>query len=81
MDACVLVARAWCPPRAQTSKLGYHYFMAMPMVSKLPPPEQAIIFATIGALLVGLFQLQRQDPAGTPLHPGPTFLLLTPAHV
>ena len=76
----MLVARVWCPP--PVPKLpNYHNFMAMPMVSKLPPPEQAIIFATIGALLVGLFQLQRQDPAGTPLHPGPTFLLLTPAHV
>ena len=28
----------------------------------MPPPEQALIFATIGALLAGLFSLQRRAP-------------------
>ena len=30
--------------------------------SRMPPPEQALIFATIGALLAGLFLLQRRAP-------------------
>ena len=30
--------------------------------SRMPPPEQALIFATIGALLAGLFSLQRRAP-------------------
>ena len=32
--------------------------------SKLPPPEQALIFATIAALLAGLILLQQRAPLG-----------------
>merc|ERR1740139_684838 len=36
--------------------------------SKLPPPEQALIFATIAALLAGLFLLQRRAPGASAGH-------------
>ena len=36
--------------------------------SRMPPPEQALIFATIGALLAGLFFLQRRAPGAPAGH-------------
>ena len=36
--------------------------------SRMPPPEQALIFATIGALLAGLFLLQRRAPGAPSGH-------------
>ena len=52
------------PPSSGGVLDGFFHAPVVPPSSNLPPPEQAVIFATIFALLAGLLMLQQVDPSG-----------------